>query len=93
MKYQWKHDPWDMIFHVMNKHKVIRGIIQTKSKARTKLKEIASNVMQYAKKGEVTSKSGQNPVRGTIKAAILGGDAERDSIISVSGYDTKPIHF
>eukprot|EP00957_Ditylum_brightwellii_P012837 970138-Ditylum_brightwellii.AAC.1 len=42
---------------------------------------------------EVTSRTGQFAVQGTVKAAILCGDPECDGLVAVSVYDTKPVCF
>ena len=42
---------------------------------------------------EVKNMTAQLGVRGTVKAAILRGDPECDSLVAVSVYDTKPVHF
>jgi hypothetical protein len=42
---------------------------------------------------EVQSKAAQIQVRGTVRAAELVGDPSCPSLIAVSVYDTKPVHF
>eukprot|EP00957_Ditylum_brightwellii_P034355 2606751-Ditylum_brightwellii.AAC.1 len=42
---------------------------------------------------EVTSRTGQLAVWGTIKAAGLRGDPECEGLVTVSAYDIKPVHF
>jgi hypothetical protein len=42
---------------------------------------------------EVKSRSEQLRVRGTVKAAVLKGDATCPNLVAVSVYDTKPVHF
>eukprot|EP00957_Ditylum_brightwellii_P004345 329935-Ditylum_brightwellii.AAC.1 len=42
---------------------------------------------------KVTSRTNQLAVQGTVKAAILNGDPECDSLVAVFVYDTKPVHF
>eukprot|EP00957_Ditylum_brightwellii_P023764 1793394-Ditylum_brightwellii.AAC.1 len=42
---------------------------------------------------EVTPRTGQFAVHGTVKTAILCGDPECEGLVAVSVYDTKPICF
>ena len=42
---------------------------------------------------EETNKKEQMKVRGTVKAAVLMGDAECPNLVATSVYDTKPVHF
>ena len=42
---------------------------------------------------EVTSRSAQIEVRGTVKAAVLEGDPGCPNLIASSVYDTKPVHY
>ena len=41
---------------------------------------------------EVVSKIEQRKVRGTVKAAVLEGDAKCPGLVASSIYDTKPVH-
>jgi hypothetical protein len=42
---------------------------------------------------EEKNKKKQMTVRGTVKAAVLQGDRDCPSLVAVSVYDTKPVHF
>ena len=42
---------------------------------------------------EVKNTKEQDKVRGTVLAAELTGDPECPSLLAVSVYDTKPVHF
>ena len=42
---------------------------------------------------EITNKTEQEKVRGTVIAAELVGDASCQSLLAVSVYNTKPVHF
>ena len=44
-------------------------------------------------KQELQNKAEQEKVRGTVLAAELVGDSKCPSLIAVSVYDTKPVHF
>ena len=42
---------------------------------------------------EKNTKTEEEKVRGTVKAAVLNGDPLCPSLVAVSVYDTKPVHF
>ena len=50
---------------------------------------LAPNVIQK----EVKSKSQQGEVRGTVRAAVLMNNPNAPNMLSISVYDTKPVHF
>ena len=50
---------------------------------------LPSSVLQQ----EVQNKAEQDKVRGTVLAAELVGDSKCPSLVAVSVYDTKPVHF
>ena len=50
---------------------------------------LPSTIMQK----EVQNKAEQEKVRGTVLAAELVDDSKCPSLIAVSVYDTKPVHF
>ena len=50
---------------------------------------LPSSIMQQ----EVQNKTEQEKVRGTVLAAKLVGDSKCPSLVAVSVYDTKPVHF
>ena len=50
---------------------------------------LPSSVLQQP----ITNKKEQMAARGTVKAAVLKGDAECPNLVATSVYDTKPVHF
>jgi hypothetical protein len=50
-------------------------------------------VPQLVYQEEIQKKSIEATVRGTVKAAVLEGDADCPNLVAVSVYDTKPVHF
>jgi len=47
----------------------------------------------FVLQSEKTTKVEEEKVRGTVKAAVLNGDPLCPSLVAVSVYDTKPVHF
>ena len=56
---------------------------------RKSVRGLSESVLQE----EVSNKKYQEKVRGTVCAAELIGDKYCPSLITVSVYDTKPVHF
>jgi hypothetical protein len=53
----------------------------------------ARGIPQLVYQEEIQKKSIEATVRGTVKAAVLEGDADCPNLVAVSVYDTKPVHF
>ena len=56
-------------------------------------KKAMHGLPKYVLQEEQKSHENQLKVRGTVKAAVLKGDANCPDLVALSVYDTKPVHF